>query len=439
LDLLRKTEAAQVQRIAEAEAESRRLAEDAVRLQTEEARAQQQKLEQQQRTERLEVTRNAARLEAQQRSEKVESLNSDLAALSELELEAIRSKAETEAPRRAEEAQKLNAEIETLQKAQAKQLQRIAEAQAESRRLAEGAVRLQADEEVRQQAEAEAAHSQMEPLETWQFPLSDELAAVNGLEQSPQPPEVFPETIPQRSKPKAETGLDLELQAELSRLELAASPSQTARQEVAKSTNRVSTEGDESKISDLIENLKSSDPAKRSMSIKKLAELDEDEAFYLITDLFDDSSTGVRNAAALALNQIKPNRVASFTRAFREASAERRPHISAALNGSGLAAQAIESLTGKNREKTYDAFSILFLMAKAGEVEMLLQTIERHPDTDVQLSVIKLLTFCNQPEIIPAFRNLAIRGALSTKVRSAVMAAIYQISSIAREKSLSVA
>jgi len=518
LDLLRKTEAAQVQRIAEAEAESRRLAEDAVRLQTEEARAQQQKLEQQQRTEHLEVTRNAARLEAQQRSEKIERLNSDLAALRELEaeqsnqiqeaevrltaaeekrqfmeaqlqqrateenrrlaeLEAIRSKAETEAPRQAEEAQKLNAEIETLQKAQAEQLQRIAEAQAESRRLAEEAVRLQADEEARQQTEAEAARqhvelearllseleslqarveqneqgwpekemkikSQMEPLETWQFPLSDELAAVNGLEQSPQPLEVIPETIPQASQPKAETSLALELQAELLRLEVAASPSQTARQEVAKSTNLIPKEevsGDESKISDLVENLKSSDPVKRSMSIQKLAELDEDEAFYLITDLFDDNSTGVRNAAALALYEIKPYRVASFTRAFREASAERRLHIAAALSGSGLAAQAIESLTGADREKTYDAFSILFLMAKAGEVEMLLQTVERHPDTNVQLSVIKLLTFCNQPEIIPAFRSLAIRGALSTRVRSAVMAAIYQISSIAREKSQSVA
>src|SRR5258705_2647631 len=47
-----------------------------------------------------------------------------------------------------------------------------------------------------------------------------ELAAVNGLEQSPQPLEVIPETIPQASQPKAETSLALELQAELLRLEV---------------------------------------------------------------------------------------------------------------------------------------------------------------------------------------------------------------------------
>jgi hypothetical protein len=78
-------------------------------------------------------------------------------------------------------------------------------------------------------------------------------------------------------------------------------------------------------------------------------------------------------------------------------------------------------------------------MAKAGEVQVLLQTIEAHPDSAVRLSVIRLLTFCNQPDIIPAFRSLAVRGALPTEVRSAVMEAIYQISSNARENSLSAA
>lgn len=39
----------------------------------------------------------------------------------------------------------------------------------------------------------------------------------------------------------------------------------------------------------------------------------------------------------------------------------------------------------------------------------------------VQLSVIKLLTFSNQPDIIAKFRSLAVKGALPPEVRSAVM------------------
>ena len=88
---------------------------------------------------------------------------------------------------------------------------------------------------------------------------------------------------------------------------------------------------------------------------------------------------------------------------------------------------------GESREKTHDAFSMLFLMARAGEVQLLLRTIEQHPDASVRLSVIRLLTFCNQPSIIPAFRSLAVRATLPTEIRSAIMEAIYQISSNARQ------
>jgi len=271
--------------------------------------------------------------------------------------------------------------------------------------------------------------------------LSDGLAAANGLAAA-QPIEVTAEIIPHAIEPSAETSLEPELQAELSRLEVEVSLSQTAKQEVSQPAEigpHEKVSGDESQIFAWLEDLKSGDPEKHAASVKQLTQLNEDEAFNLINDLFDDSSAAVRNAAAVALYEIKPDRAASFTRAFREAPVQRRANIGAALNGSGLAAQAIQNLSGADREKTYDAFSILFLMAKAGEVEMLLHTIEKHPDIAVQLSVIKLLAFCNQPEIIPAFRSLAIRGALPTEVRSAVMEAIYQISGNARENSLSVA
>jgi hypothetical protein len=78
-------------------------------------------------------------------------------------------------------------------------------------------------------------------------------------------------------------------------------------------------------------------------------------------------------------------------------------------------------------------------MAKAGEVQTLLHTIEKHSTNAVRLSVIKLLTFSNRPDIIPALRSLAVRGALPIEVRSALMESIYEISSNARERALTAA
>ena len=157
--------------------------------------------------------------------------------------------------------------------------------------------------------------------------------------------------------------------------------------------------------------------------------MDTDEAFQQVCAAFDDRSQEVRSAAARALYELRGDRAESFTRALREATPERRREIGAAIATSGLAVESISQLTGESRERTYEAFSLLFLMAKAGEVQPLLRAIEGHPSNEVRLAVIKLLALSGQKEVLPAFRRLAVRGSLPTEVRSAVMEAIYQISS----------
>ncbi|HEV2800049.1 MAG TPA: HEAT repeat domain-containing protein [Pyrinomonadaceae bacterium] len=175
--------------------------------------------------------------------------------------------------------------------------------------------------------------------------------------------------------------------------------------------------------------LASDDASERAQSVLALSRLKTDEAFEQICAAFDDPAEEVRNAAARAIYDLNEDRADSFTRALRESPVERRRHIGSALAGSGLAEEAIGNLTGESRDKTYDAFSLLFLMAKAGEVAPLIRAIESHPDNEVRLAVVKLLALSGQQEILPSFRRLAVRGSLPTEVRSAVMEAIYQISS----------
>ncbi|HWS87041.1 MAG TPA: HEAT repeat domain-containing protein [Pyrinomonadaceae bacterium] len=173
----------------------------------------------------------------------------------------------------------------------------------------------------------------------------------------------------------------------------------------------------------------SDNPRERASAIIELSHVDTDEAFQQICAAFDDPSKDVRSAAARALHELRADRAESFTRALREATPERRREIGAAIASSGLAAESISQLTGESRERTYEAFSLLFLMAKAGEVQPLLRAIESHPNNEVRLAVVKLLALSGQKEVLPAFRRLAVRGSLPTEVRSAVMEAIYQISS----------
>jgi hypothetical protein len=192
-------------------------------------------------------------------------------------------------------------------------------------------------------------------------------------------------------------------------------------------------------VNSLAKRLSSGDQVEYDNVVQELGHLDDNVAFELVTDLFDGGTEEVKNAAARALFDLGQERTDFFTRALREASPERTGQIVKALEASGLAAKAIDSLAGESRDKTHDAFSMLFFMAKAGEVHSLFHTIEKHPNIHVRLSVIKLLTFTNRPDIIPALRSLAVRGALPIEVRSALMNSIYEMSSSHRERSLSAA
>ena len=184
---------------------------------------------------------------------------------------------------------------------------------------------------------------------------------------------------------------------------------------------------------DVAERLQSAESSDRAAALVDLADAGGEDSFALITKSFDDPSVEVRNAAARSLYTLAPDLAASFTRALREASPERRRKIGSAIAGSGLAANAINSLSGEGRDRTYDAFSILFLMAKAGEVQPLIQAIAKHPNTEVRLTAVKLLSLSNQQQVLPNLRSLASRDVLPEEVHAAVMEAIYTLSNQTRE------
>ncbi len=149
--------------------------------------------------------------------------------------------------------------------------------------------------------------------------------------------------------------------------------------------------------------LNSVDPYKRAAAVAELGRSNAKDAFDLIAKCFDDHSPQVRNAAARALLKLEPARTIDFfNRVLEGGSEQRRRNIGSAIAESGLAGEAIDNLVSENREATYDALSILFVMAKTGEVQPLAQAIQEHPSGEVSEAAIKLLTLSGQSEIANA-------------------------------------
>jgi hypothetical protein len=168
--------------------------------------------------------------------------------------------------------------------------------------------------------------------------------------------------------------------------------------------------------------------AHRRAKAKAAALIGSDDSFRRLAESLEYASAEACSSAVRALYDSDPDRAASFFNlALRESSPERRRKIGAALAASGLVGEAIEKLAAVKHENSYGAFSVLFLVAKAGEVQPLIQIIESHPNMELRLAVIRLLASSGEPDVLSALKRLAINN-LPVPLRSAISEAINQLS-----------
>jgi len=343
-DARRRIEQAEQSRRAAVEA-CRQLEEKAIKV---EAEAHRSKLEEEQALARLETARRDAATEFQTRAEQQKRVREEIEELRRLEVEE-RRRLEEESLRRSEAETRLQQERE----------------------------RVSAEEAARLRVEAE----QSQLLEEYQSALTQQ------GELSDDPNE------------------------NLRRLEVRANDQPPATVDLAEASvprplagNTFYGEESESKIRvDVLAALQGEDASQRASALAALTGLGLKAALPMIVEAFDDASLEVRKAAALALHSLEPDGPAeSFTTAFEEGSPERRRNIGLAIVESGLAAESINHLGRDNPADTYNALSLLLLMARAGEVQPLVQAIEEHDDLEVRRAAVRLLTMSGRSELADA-------------------------------------
>src|SRR6476659_3538318 len=155
----------------------------------------------------------------------------------------------------------------------------------------------------------------------------------------------------------------------------------------------------------------------------------KDNNFHNTAALLSDPSPETRRFAVRRLYDLDPDQAATLVNnALRDGSQEERRNIGAALADSGLLFEAIDDLMDENHERCYGAFSLLFLVAKAGVIEPLITVIERHPNIDLRLAVIRLLASSREMRVVSSLEALADNRSVALEVRSAAARAISQIS-----------
>lgn len=402
----------------------------------------------------LEETRRRA-LEEEQRLEEEARRQADHEEKRRTELQLLQKNAEAVAQRRVEEEKHILGQVDSLRIADAEARKRIEEAEAR-RRKSEDVYRLVAEKVQRVEAEAHlraleeekilakleavrrSAAVEAQARSEQEKRIKEEIELFRKLEEVDRPrlevatlqkkeAQVNYQHLKDRARADAETRArngEPQSVMEVSPQASATEESSTSRQipvdpghaseslKMPLSATDVDQETEAGSVEDrsapvvasaIHSYLKSVDPYKRAAAVSELARSNEKDAFDLIAKCFDDHSSHVRNAAARALLRINPVRtVELFNRVLEDGPEDRRRKIGNAIAASGLATEAIDNLVSDNREDTYNALSILFVMAKTGEVQPLVQAIAEHPNGEVSEAAIKLLTLSGKSEIASA-------------------------------------
>jgi len=152
-------------------------------------------------------------------------------------------------------------------------------------------------------------------------------------------------------------------------------------------------------------------------------------------DLFDRIASSViectdqqRPATIRHLYSVDPERAASFLNIFLQGcSREERQQIGAALDASGLVDEAIKDLTGRSHSNSYRAYSLLFLVAKAGTIGPLMRVIEDHPNIELRLALIRLLSSSGASDLIFHFQHLLTNASLPIELSGVMKEIVRQL------------
>jgi HEAT repeat protein len=164
-----------------------------------------------------------------------------------------------------------------------------------------------------------------------------------------------------------------------------------------------------------------SEPAVRSAAVTSLGLINHESVFVSVIAALADEAREVRAAAARAMSRLSFDRADAYVRVIESADAEALRDVAQAAVKAGLASQAISRLASEDRRQAYEAFSLLTLCAKAGEVQPILDTVECHRDIEVRLTCIRLLGLSIQPELGEHMMRIASNGGVPERVRRAIV------------------
>src|SRR5437588_9764637 len=173
--------------------------------------------------------------------------------------------------------------------------------------------------------------------------------------------------------------------------------------------------------------LNDSDSSVRAAAVSSLGAIDHESVFAPVLIALADDSREVRAAAARTLTSLHFDRADAYVRVMESTDAQTMREVAQACVTTGIAAQTVDRLISEDRRQAYEAFSLFSLLARARQIEPILDFIRKHKDEEVRLCAIRVLNLSPDASLVPKLRDIVGSNGVPENVRTAVLELLYKL------------
>lgn len=165
----------------------------------------------------------------------------------------------------------------------------------------------------------------------------------------------------------------------------------------------------------------------RSKAVLTLTEFDHESVFETILVACADPSREVRAAAARGLTRLSFDRTDAWAR-IAESNEEGRIRQSArAAVESGFVERSFDRLVHPDKQYAYEAFVLLSLLIKAGEMEPIFTALKTNKNADVRRAILHLFKVADDPNALAELGGLLEDRSLPGDVKMEIDDAVKEL------------
>ncbi|KXK04773.1 MAG: hypothetical protein UZ17_ACD001000776 [Acidobacteria bacterium OLB17] len=148
----------------------------------------------------------------------------------------------------------------------------------------------------------------------------------------------------------------------------------------------------------------------RSKAVSALAEFDHESVFETILLACADPTREVRAAAARGLFRLSFDRAEAWKRIINTDDRFRMKMAAKAAIESAILSKSIDRLIHQDMKIAYEAFALVALVLKAGEMQPIVDAFKNTRDDRIRLALLHVAAVVAEPDSIEAFKAVGVEG-----------------------------